>query len=285
MEWVRFSSGRVRRLLCVLGLALLLCAFLSGRRCGVRLPVLMYHHIGEGTSDMTVSPERFEEQMAALAENGWHSVTIPQLTAFVDHGVPLPSKPVLITFDDGYASNLEFAAPVLERYGMSAVIFVIGINAGRDTYLHTGEPLLPERFALEDAAVLCDSGVLEIQSHTFDLHQLDRYGISGRNGVLPLPGEPEEDYRRVLAEDFRKEQALFAGHLGTAVTALAYPFGLCCDGAEEVFSGLGVRVTFTTTPGINRIRRNAPETLHRLCRYTITDRMAAGDLLWLLKKD
>ena len=54
MEWVRFSSGRVRRLLCVLGLALLLYAFLSGWRCGVSLPVLMYHHIGEGTSDMTV---------------------------------------------------------------------------------------------------------------------------------------------------------------------------------------------------------------------------------------
>lgn len=95
--------------------------------------------------------------MTALKEHGWNSVTIRQLIEFGEQGTPLPDHPVLITFDDGYTSNLELAAPILERYGLNAVIFVIGINAGQSVYAHSGQPLDPPRFALEDARPL--SGV------------------------------------------------------------------------------------------------------------------------------
>lgn len=128
--------------------------------------------------------------MTALKEHGWNSVTIRQLIKFGEQGTPLPDHPVLITFDDGYTSNLELAAPILERYGLNAVIFVIGINAGQSVYAHSGQPLDPPRFALEDARPYLESGVLEVESHTFDLHQRADYGYSGREGVLPLADEP-----------------------------------------------------------------------------------------------
>lgn len=249
------------------------------------LPVLMYHHIDQDvSSDMTVSPARFEEQIAALTQDGWHSVTIAQLIDYVNHGTPLPPKPVLITFDDGYASNLELAAPILERYGQHGIIFVIGINAGQTHYPHTGQPLTPARFALEDAAPYLESGVLELQSHTFDLHQRASYGISGREGVLPLPQEAEDAYRQILFRDTKKQQALFHTHLGTTITALAYPFGFSCSQSEQIFTTLGIRATFTTTPGSNTVYKNKPETLHLLSRYTMTNRMAAEDILWLLSQ-
>ena len=279
---------------CQLVLPLLLVATLT---CGlictwqicfpskVSLPVLMYHHIDrEVPSDMTVSPARFEEQIAALTQDGWNSVTIAQLIDYVDHGTPLPSNPILITFDDGYASNLELATPVLEKYGQHGVIFVIGINAGQDTYLHTGQPLTPARFALEDALPYVESGVLELQSHTFDLHQRASYGISGREGVLPLAHEDENAYRQLLFQDTQKQQALFRTHLGTSITALAYPFGFSNSASEQIFTSLGIRATFTTTPGNNTIVKRQPESLHLLSRYTITDRMAAEDILWLLSQ-
>lgn len=262
---------------------LVLLALCLGRSRAVSLPVLMYHHIAkEVPSDMTVSPARFEEHIAALTQDGWHAVTISQLIDYVDGGTPLPDKPVLITFDDGYTSNLELAAPVLEQYGQRAVIFSIGINAGQAYYVHTGAPLLPPRFALEEALPWVESGVVEIQSHTFDLHQLESYGVSGRNGVLPLPGEREEVYREALTLDAQKQRELFSRTLGREVTALAYPFGFSSETAEEVFSGLGVRVTFTTDPGPNRVCRGQPDTLRKLNRYTMTERVTGERLLELL---
>ena len=109
-----------------------------------QVPVLMYHHISEDVAtDMVISPARFEAHMAALKEHGWNSVTIRQLIEFGEQGTPLPDHPVLITFDDGYTSNLELAAPILERHGLNAVIFVIGINAGQSVYAHSGQPLDP----------------------------------------------------------------------------------------------------------------------------------------------
>lgn len=275
---------RKRILLALLAFGIL-CAILALYPRSVSLPVLMYHHIDQDvSSDMTVSPARFEEQIAALTQDGWHSITIAQLIDFVDHGTPLPPKPVLITFDDGYASNLELAAPILERYGQHGIIFVIGINAGQTHYPHTGQPLTPARFALEDAVPYLESGALELQSHTFDLHQRASYGISGREGVLPLPQETEDAYRQILFRDTEKQQALFHTHLGTAITALAYPFGFSCPQSEQIFSTLGIRATFTTTPGTNMVYKNKPKTLHLMSRYTITDRMAAEDILWLLSQ-
>ena len=263
----------------------ILCAILAWNSRRVTLPVLMYHHIDSNVpTDMTVSPERFEEQIAALTQNGWHSVTIAQLIDYVDHGTPLPPKPILITFDDGYTSNLELAAPILERYGQHGVVFVIGINAGQERYPHTGQALTPARFALEEAIPYLESGVLELQSHTFDLHQRASYGISGREGALPLSGEGTETYHQALSLDAETQQALFDTHLGTTITALAYPFGFSCPQAEEIFTSLGIRATFTTTPGTNIVYKNKPETLHLLSRCTVTDRMAGEDLLWFLKQ-
>lgn len=81
------------------------------------LPVLMYHHFDEepGGSTMVVSPERFAEQMAALKQAGYTAVTPEQIVDYVDNGTPLPEKPVWISMDDGYQSNLTYAAPVLQR--------------------------------------------------------------------------------------------------------------------------------------------------------------------------
>ena len=111
---------------------------------GCALPVLMYHHFDDTSKDGTVvTPGRFREQMTALREAGYEAVTVPQVIAFVREGTPLPDKPVLITMDDGYTSNLDIAAPILEDLGLCAAVFVIGINEGEAVSAHTGEALTP----------------------------------------------------------------------------------------------------------------------------------------------
>ena len=93
-----------------------------------RLPVLMYHSVDNHTDapelGLTISPKRFTAQMQFLAKKGFTSISPAEWMAWVKKGAPLPRRPVLITFDDGYRNLLEHAVPVLQRYGFRAVVFV-----------------------------------------------------------------------------------------------------------------------------------------------------------------
>jgi peptidoglycan/xylan/chitin deacetylase (PgdA/CDA1 family) len=92
----------------------------------------MYHHVDElepGANaldrDLTVSPQRLEEQLRYLREEGYQSVTLGDLALYLTIGQPLPSKPIIITFDDGYVDAYTHAFPLLQRYGFVATFFLI----------------------------------------------------------------------------------------------------------------------------------------------------------------
>ena len=93
-----------------------------------RLPVLMYHHVGPlragACPSLTVAPDRFERQVSWLARNRYVGIRPGDWLAH-RAGRPLPSKPVLLTFDDGYADIVEYALPVLQRHSFGAVVFVV----------------------------------------------------------------------------------------------------------------------------------------------------------------
>lgn len=106
------------------------------------VPVFMYHSIAPwhaGMSrvqrDLTVEPAVFEEQMRHLKENGFTAV---RLEALVDHllrGTPLPEKPVVLTFDDGWDNQYRFALPILVKYGHQATFFVTTDFLGHGRFL------------------------------------------------------------------------------------------------------------------------------------------------------
>jgi hypothetical protein len=103
----------------------------------VAVPVLLYHRIGRlpavrtPISDaLTVEPSVFAAQMEWLAHHGFHAITNRQLLDALDLGTPLPRRPVLITFDDGYADVLYNAVPVLHRLHWPATEFVITDRIG-----------------------------------------------------------------------------------------------------------------------------------------------------------
>ena len=95
----------------------------------------MYHHLDdEVTNSSVITPERFEEHLAALKDAGFNAITLHQLAAYVEKGEELPDNPVVITFDDGYSSNYELAYPLLKKYDMAATINVIGVSVGAEIY-------------------------------------------------------------------------------------------------------------------------------------------------------
>ena len=97
-----------------------------------RFAVLMYHQVldsneiqGEEKTPWTISTEAFAEQMEYLNLNGFKTLTLAEVYDFLYNGKSLPQKSVLITFDDGYYSNIERAYPILQKYGFRATIFSI----------------------------------------------------------------------------------------------------------------------------------------------------------------
>jgi peptidoglycan/xylan/chitin deacetylase (PgdA/CDA1 family) len=117
-------------------------------RAGPRLtvPVLMYHYIrvSPGTRDplgasLSVSPRDFAAQMAALKRAGVHTVSLGDVVAALGGGRPLPSHPVVLTFDDGYRDFSTAALPVLEADGFTATVFVVSGFVGHPGYMTAGD--------------------------------------------------------------------------------------------------------------------------------------------------
>jgi peptidoglycan/xylan/chitin deacetylase (PgdA/CDA1 family) len=146
----------------------------TGKPGTATVPVLMYHVInpppaGAPFPGLYVPADEFAAQMQALKAAGWHAVTLDQLDAYWTRGVPLgPGKPIVLTFDNGYASQYENALPILKRLGW----------VGNENIQLTGLP--PSQGGLSDAQVrgLIGAG-----------WELDTQGISHADLITLDPAE------------------------------------------------------------------------------------------------
>lgn len=108
------------------------------------VPILMYHYVSELPADadayrrdLTVPPEVFEEQLMYLDEAGYHPISLTDLYLHLTEGYPLPEKPVVLTFDDGYRDAYEVVFPKLLAHGFTGTFFVLATPAHyeSDAYL------------------------------------------------------------------------------------------------------------------------------------------------------
>jgi peptidoglycan/xylan/chitin deacetylase (PgdA/CDA1 family) len=247
------------------------------------VPVLMYHHISDETSgSATVTTGTFEDQIASLNEAGFNAITISQLADYVEKGRELPDRPVLITFDDGYRSNYELAFPILKKYNMPATINVIGVSAGAETYKNTGIAITPH-FSYDEAAEMVKSGLISIQSHSYDMHNSAELDENYRLGVYQKEGESEDDYISAFREDFEKSRSEIEKFTGCDVIAYAYPNGLYTTLSEVLLSEMGVKVTFTIEEGMNTVIKGLPQSLRAMKRYRIGEEISGDELVGMLK--
>jgi peptidoglycan/xylan/chitin deacetylase (PgdA/CDA1 family) len=161
------------------------------------VPVLMYHSIG-GVDRLAVRPEAFADQMAFLKDSGYTPLPFGARARAAD-------RPVVITFDDGYADFHEHALPVLDRFGFTATVFVTTgwlRDAGRYA---AGRPL-GRMLSWRQAAEVAAAGV-EIGAHGHSHAQLDQLGAAELRGELRLSRELLQD------------------RLGRSVHTMAYPYG------------------------------------------------------------
>ncbi|MEM6774079.1 MAG: polysaccharide deacetylase family protein [Pseudomonadota bacterium] len=211
--------------------------------------ILMYHMVSEPRSGakfnkLRVPPRNFEEQLRWLRDEGWHFALMSDL--FAD--APLPEKTVVLTFDDGYADNLVYADPIMQRYGARATLYLVEDRFDRDwstskkAHHDSGELMREEKLSDAQVEQLLVSGRWELGGHT-------RTHINLARADEVLRGEEIGGARQRLAERF-----------GQAMDSFAYPFGIYAQADVAAARAAGFRSAVTTVEGISRdLERDALE--------------------------
>ena len=107
-----------------------------------KVPILVYHHLSLSVADgwgalrrLTVTADVFARQMKFLQDNGYHVITFADLAGYFERGDELPTLPVIISFDDGWETQFEYALPALEKYHFVATFFVVTNYIGRPGFI------------------------------------------------------------------------------------------------------------------------------------------------------
>jgi peptidoglycan/xylan/chitin deacetylase (PgdA/CDA1 family) len=217
-----------------------------------RVPILMYHAVAADPSDATrtlsVTPEAFAGQLAVIADRGLTPLTTADLAARWRDGRPLPDRPVLITFDDGYEGVHRHALPVLAKHGFPATLFVstgwirgaYDTGGGLDTMLDWRQ-----------VRQLADAGV-EIGGHSHTHPQLDQL-----------------DDARLRAELTRCRD-IVADELGALPVSFAYPYGYSSRRVRAAVRGHGFDQALAVGNSLAR-RAQGPYALRRVTVRRTTD--------------
>ena len=244
----------------------------------------MYHHFGdEGSPEVTISAAAFESHIKALAEAGYTAVSFNELRDFVDNGVSLPERPVIITIDDGYMSVYEIAYPILAKYDMKATVFIIGVFHGKSLYKDNPYWQIIPHFGDAEALEMSASGVLSIQSHSYNMHQYEPYEEEYRDSVLRRRGESRADYIEAFTADFELAAAQIENATGIRPSVYAYPFGKSTPLSGKLLKDAGVRVTLLTARGVSAVVAGAPQSLYGLRRLNVSGDTTAEELTEMLK--
>ena len=149
----------------------------------IHVPILMYHHISDNSrwpdddrkKRLTVLPEQFAEQLEYLQRTGYTTITLDDLVAALDTGAPLPNKPVILTFDDGYQDFYINAYPLLQRYSAKATIYIVSGWVGN-----------PDMMTWDELHDLAASPLITIGGHTRTHASLAKH--SAKRGQEELAG-------------------------------------------------------------------------------------------------
>ena len=164
------------------------------------VPILAYHHVRQQWPQdfqgrtMTVTTAAFKEELVYLRDSGYHTVTLSELTNALFYGLPLPGKPVVLTFDDGYENAFSEAFPLLKQYGFTGTFALPTGLIGGQGYL-----------SWDQVKTMSEAG-MEFVSHSVNHVSL---------------GGPAQQARA----EMRDSRATLETKLGLPVQVLVYPFG------------------------------------------------------------
>lgn len=198
-----------------------------------QIPILMYHHIREYSSEedkigtnLSVSPSSFSNQLDKIKDLGYTAITFEDIA-----NENIPTKPIILTFDDGYHNFIDYALPELKKREMKAVLYVISNYLGKESYV-----------SKEEIKILSRNNI-EIGAHTKSHPDLTK--ISPENAALEI-GESKEIIEQTI---------------GKNIISFCYPAGKFNPDIESAVEKAGFKYGVTTKNGI--ATTNEPFSLSR----------------------
>jgi peptidoglycan/xylan/chitin deacetylase (PgdA/CDA1 family) len=214
-------------------------------------PILMYHHVGAPRAGrFNVSPAQFAEQLKWLRDQGYRSVSIDDIAAALQGGPPLPTKPIAITFDDGWSDQFDIAVPLLREFGFQATFFVASGWVGRGSALMTWNEVR----------------ALRARGHWIGSHSVTH-------------GAAAKQADNVLAYEVIQSRNAISRELGGPPTIFAYPLGSIDARAE----GLARAAGYAAAVDVQASPHQRVSQLYRLKRIEVRGSYSLGNLAsWLI---
>ncbi|MDQ7024776.1 MAG: polysaccharide deacetylase family protein [Anaerolineae bacterium] len=223
----------------------------------IHVPILMYHYVSElppNADDirtrLTVSPQRFRAHIQYLQSQGYNTISLYEIDLALENGTPLPSNPVVLTFDDGYIDHYATVFPILQEYGFTGTFFVVSEFADNNR---------PRYMSWEQITEMANAG-MSIESHTKTHADLR-----------------ERNYDFLIYEILGSAESI-AYYTGVEPRILAYPIGRYDDNALNVLSTTRILRAVTTEIGAYHTTDNRL----LLSRMRITNETGVSGLQYLL---
>ncbi|MDZ7860791.1 MAG: polysaccharide deacetylase family protein [Candidatus Krumholzibacteriota bacterium] len=247
------------------------------------IPVLAYHYLNDrnrfeqggralGTvllnlplltvkDAWTVRLDDFEKQLRCLDKNGYKTITMDELKSFMTGREEMTGNCVAITFDDGDRSVYKYAYPLLKKYDMKGTLFIVTSKVGRNWNSLNISPW-------KELREMEESGVIDIESHTHDMHSKLREGDIP-HPVFIVSGETIDNSRKEkIFNDLRRSKVSLNFNLGTGSNFLAWPYGFGTDISDSLAAAAGFEGILTLKSG-----RNYPgDPLSGIKRFAVTSK-------------
>lgn len=248
------------------------------------IPVLMYHHVTSQGGSLSCSARNFERQMKSLLKRGFTTLSAEQFAGFMQ-GETIPEKSVLLTFDDGYLDNFVYAHPILQKYGLHAMMFLITehiYDGPIRPVLGSSEPLpdCPSHQVCKqmiaagranDVMVRWDEvremqrcGTFSFHSHT---HTHKRWDLS----------ESGNNKNIAIRKDLLQSQEQLKQHLGKSSDHFCWPQGYFDEDYVRIAQELGFKYLYTTEPYGFNVAHGDPAHIYRIAAKN-------KSALWLMQR-
>lgn len=212
--------------------------------------VFMYHDFvtqedldaGVAFDEYAVWADEFEQDLRWLRENGYTTVTASELVNFLDGRTQLPAKAVMLTIDDGKLGVYRHAYPLLKKYGMKAVLAVIGecideADANPQERAWDTAPYC----TWSEIGEMSASGALEIVSHSYTRHRFENAGHTGANIA---DGEREDDFYQTALKDCSRMDQKLREVTGKGTAVFSYPYSKNSAASDRVWMRCGYKLLF-----------------------------------------
>ena len=180
--------------------------------------ILVYHSIEPATTKKEtkmqkhyhILPENFEKQLVYLRDNGYTVISFPALVNAIKNGTGIPKKSVVLTFDDGWKNQYDYAFPLLKKYHMVGTFFIYPAVIGHGSFM-----------AWKDVLDL-DAQGMDVESHSFTHPML-----------------PKITDAKILAHEIADSKKVLEEKLGHSISILAYPYYMYNQKVEDAVSAAG----------------------------------------------